>query len=105
MTDADMVNDAKSIGQLVENVPCRLTKPTGNVRIAVLLVKTRANINSFHAHIAAKRADVAIIGLLKGTMMYRNTRKDPQPSITADSSISLGMDKMYDLIKNIVKER
>ena len=58
---------------------------------ALLLVRKRAKVNSFHAPIKPIIVAATIPGAPKGMMMLAITLKREQPSTIALSSISLGM--------------
>ncbi|MNW66456.1 hypothetical protein D3C74_449290 [compost metagenome] len=46
---------------------------------------------SFHTFIKVMIISVTVTGFRRGKMILKNKVKGPAPSITADSSISLGM--------------
>ena len=55
-------------------------------------LKTRVGQRkSFHAPVKANRKITIRIGRMEGSMMLRKMRKSPAPSISAASSISLGI--------------
>ena len=59
--------------------------------MASLLVRTRANMNSFQLSMKCSVAAVARPDLEMGRTIWKKVRMGLAPSMAADSSISLGM--------------
>jgi len=73
--------------------PWKVCSKSGRVLIESLRVTTRGQKKSPQAHMKVNTPRVAMAGLLRGSTTWRRTPRGPQPSRTAASSSSLGIER------------
>src|SRR5262249_2675041 len=89
------VTPAESWRPWTSHCPTRNRRPADSVRISVCDVNVIANSSSLHDDTNAKIAVAATPGAASGSTTRQSAPKRPQPSISADSSSSRGIDSKY----------
>ena len=86
-----------------ENFDTKVSRPTGKVAAALLLISIRANSNSLHAAVNTKPSVAAMPGSVSGSMIWRKATNWVAPSIIAASSRSRGIPSKKDCIRKVAK--
>ena len=87
-----MMTPAESWPHWISYWPTMNSSPADSVRISVCDVNVIANSSSLHDDTNAKIAVAATPGAASGSTTRQSAPKRPQPSISADSSSSRGID-------------